>query len=63
MKMFEKSAEMREKSPKVNLEMEITNKVKKWPVGKKVTLLKVMHQNRSIDPTKIPKNRHLCGCN
>ena len=40
-----------------------SRKVKKWPVGKKATLLKVVHQNRSNDPTKSPKTRHLCGCN
>ena len=40
-----------------------SRKVKKWPVRKKATLLKVVHQNRSNDPTKSPKTRHLCGCN
>ena len=40
-----------------------SRKVKKWPVRKKATLLKVVHQNRSNDPTKSPKTRHLCGRN
>ena len=58
-----KSQQKYEKSHQKWISKWNSRKVKKWPVRKKTTLLKVVHQNRSNDPTKSPKTRHLCWCN